>query len=180
MRGVKAVMAMMALVLGATMTSPLAAQMKKLDDLEMAHVAVVASQIDIAYARIALAKSETPAVRRFAETMIRDHEAVNGQVAELAKRLQVTAKDNAMSQSLLKGAEAQKAKLQALRGAAFDRAYLENELAYHQTVNGVVAEQFIPNIANAEVKRAFETALVIFRGHEQHVEKLVDDMQMGR
>ncbi|MCA9722383.1 MAG: DUF4142 domain-containing protein, partial [Gemmatimonadetes bacterium] len=61
----------MALVLGATMTSPLAAQMKKLDDLEMAHVAVVASQIDIAYARIALAKSETPAVRRFAETMIR-------------------------------------------------------------------------------------------------------------
>lgn len=179
MRGMKALFAMMALVHGATEAAPVAAQMK-LDDLEMAHVAVVASQIDIAYARIALAKSSTPAVRRFAETMINDHEAVNAQVAALAERLHVTAKDNPMSQSLLKGAEAQKAKLQALSGKAFDRAYLENELAYHQTVNGAVAEQFIPNIANPEVKRAFETALVIFRGHEQHVGRLVEEMGMGR
>lgn len=157
------------------LAGPLAAQ-EKLDDLEMAHVAVVASQIDIAYARIALARSTDPAVRSFAETMIRDHEAVNGQVAALAKRLNVTAKDNPMSQALLKGAEAEKAKLGKLSGKAFDSAYLRNELDYHHTVNGVVADQFIPNIKTPEVKQAFEGALAIFRGHERHVETLVHDL----
>lgn len=157
------------------MAGPLAAQ-AKLDDLEMAHVAVVASQIDIAYAKLALAQSTDGAVRDFAKTMIRDHEAVNAQVADLAKRLMVTAKDNAMSQGLLKAAEEQQAKLRKLHGAAFDQAYLKNELAYHRTVNGVVADQFIPNIQNPDVRKAFEGALVIFRGHEKHVEQLVRGM----
>lgn len=163
------------MALALLVTAPVGAQ-ATLDDLEMAHVAVVASQIDIAYAKIALDRSRTPSVRAFAETMIRDHEAVNAQVAALAKRLGVTAKDNAMSQGLLKGAEAEQAKLRALSGAAFDEAYLKNELAYHQTVNTVVADQFIPNIQNAEVKQAFQGALVIFQGHEKHVAELVRGM----
>lgn len=151
--------------------APLRAQ-ADLNDLEMAHVAVTASDIDIAYAHLALAFSGNPAVREFAETMIRDHTAVNGQVADLAKRLGVQAQDNALSQQLREEAERKKQELSRLRGAAFDRAYMENEARYHQSVNGVVADAFIPNIENAEVKRAFEGALAIFRGHQEHAESL--------
>lgn len=160
-------------VLATTLVHGRAEGQAKLDDLEMAHVAVVASQIDIRYAHLALALSTTPSIRQFAETMIRDHEAVNQQVAALAARLNVSAKDNAMSQSLLAGAAKQTDKLSRLRGQAFDRAYIQNELAYHQTVNGAVADQFIPNIQNPEVRKAFQGALTIFRGHEKHAEELV-------
>lgn len=144
-----------------------------LDDLEMAHVAVTASAIDIAYAHLALAFSENPEVRSFAETMIRDHTAVNGQVAALAERLGVTARDNAMSRELLAQSRETKDRMSRLRGVEFDRFYARNELDYHRTVNGVVADAFIPNIQNPEVRRAFEGALAIFRGHEGHAEQMV-------
>lgn len=160
-----------AALLGLLTAAPLAAQ-ADLQDVEMAHVAVTASAIDIRYAHLALALSEDAAVREFAETMIRDHGAVNVQVAALARRLNVQARDNAFSRKLLADAARVVDELSRVRGAAFDRRYIENELAYHRTVNGVVADAFIPNIENAEVKKAFEGALVVFRGHERHAARL--------
>lgn len=88
-----------------------------LDDVEMAHVAVTASDIDIGYAHLALALSETPAVRVFAETMIRDHTAVNGQVAALAERLGIQARDNPMSRELLADSKRTRDEMARLRGA---------------------------------------------------------------
>lgn len=161
--------------IGSAIGRPAVAQ-ADLNDLEMAHVAVVASNIDIRYAHLALAFSENQAVREFAETMIRDHSAVNAQVAALAKRLNVTAQDNPFSQKLVGDAKAKRDELTRLRGAEFDRRYVENELAYHRAVNGVVADAFIPNIENTEVKKAFEAALAIFRGHERHAAQLVQSV----
>ena len=147
-----------------------------LNDLQMVHVAVTASNIDVAYAHLALALSDNPAVRQFAETMIRDHSAVNAQVAALAARLGVQAQDNPMSRQLLQDAKRIKDHLSRLRGAAFDTYYVNNELKYHRLVNGVVADTFIPNIKNPEVKQAFQGALVIFREHERHAESLVREV----
>lgn len=151
-----------------------------LNDLEMAHAAVTANNTDIAYAHIALAFSENPAVRDFAETMIRDHSAVNGAVAALAQELNVQAQDNAFSQQLAQNAARIKDELSRLRGPEFDRYYAENELHYHETVNGIVANTFIPNVENPEVKQAFETALTIFRGHQQHAEQMVNRVLASR
>ncbi len=148
-----------------------------LNDLEMAHVAVTADAIDIAYAKLVLQHSKNATVREFAETMIRDHTAVSAQVVALAKRLNVTAQDNAFSQTLVTNAKAIKEQLTSLRGAALDRFYAKNELAYHQAVNGAVSTQFIPNIKNADVKKAFEGALVIFRAHEQHAQMMVTSLE---
>ena len=143
-----------------------------LTDAQMAHVAVTASDIDIAYAHLALAFSENDAVREFAETMIRDHSAVNGQVFELADRLGVMAQDNPLSRQLMQESVRMKDRLSRLRGAEFDRVYMENEARYHQTVNGVVADVFIPNADNREVKQAFQAAVNIFLAHQRHAESL--------
>lgn len=155
--------------------SPLSAQ-ESLNDLEMAHVAVTASQIDIAYAHLALAISANAEIRRFAETMIQDHTAANEQVAALARQLNVEAQDNALSRKLLEDAAKTKDRLSKLRGEEFDRAYARNELEYHRAVNGLVAGTFIPNAKNAQVKGAFEGALAIFRGHERHAEMVVNGL----
>ena len=161
-----------AVLSGATMLDNDDAARYALNDLEMAHVAVIASNIDIGYAHLALALSESPDIRKFAETMIRDHSAVNAQVFALAERLGVTAQDNEMSRSLLAQAEDIRDELSQLRGGAFDSRYAANEAAYHQMVNGVVRNDFIPNVENPEVRAAFEGALSIFVVHQEHAEEL--------
>lgn len=159
--------------------APLSAQ-EGLNDLQMAHVAVTVNNSDIRYAHLALALSDDPTVRDFAETMIRDHSAVNAAVAALAEKLGVEAQDNAFSRRLAADAETVKDRLSRLRGEEFDRVYAENEFQYHRTVNGIVEATFIPNIRNPEVKEAFEQALAIFRGHERHAERMLDRVARAR
>ncbi len=145
----------------------------ELNDLEIAHVAYTADVIDIRYARLALAISKNPAIHEFANTMIRDHNAVNVKALALLKRLNAAAKDNFLSQQLNGQADKLVKEMSHLRGDAFNHRYAENELAYHKSVNGLVEATFIPNIQNPEVKALFEEALVIFKAHQRHAEKMV-------
>src|SRR5262245_42219419 len=111
--------------------APAQAAAPDLSDPEVAHVAVTADNIDIDAAKFALTRTSNPAVKQFAQTMITDHTAVNEQAAALAKKLGVTPADNAVSQSLQSGAQQAHAALEPLHGRAFDRAYMDREVAYH-------------------------------------------------
>lgn len=145
----------------------------KMNDLEIAHTAYTAGQLDIRYAHLALAVSENEAVREFAQTMIRDHTAVNKQAGELISRLNVNPKDNDLSRALVKGAAEKRAELKGLTGKAFDCAYAQNELGYHQIVNKTVEEQFIPAVTVEPLKQLLSEALVTFQAHEKHAEHMV-------
>lgn len=145
----------------------------ELNDLQIAHVAYVADNIDIRYAHLALAISQDPAVKDFAQTMIRDHTAVNEQALALLKKLNAQPQDNFLSQSLQQNAESLIDEMSKLRGPAFDRRYAENELAYHKAVNDLVENSFIPNIENAEVSDLFKAGLEIFKAHEGHAAMMV-------
>lgn len=146
-------------------------------DVEIAHIAYTAGQIDIRYAHLALSLSENPDVRDFAQTMLRDHKSVNDAALGLLDKLEVAPKDNATSQSLVKQAAAKRAELKSLSGTAFDRAYAENELAYHQFVNKTIEESFIPAADNQEFKELLGVALKTFQAHEGHAEHLVESTE---
>ena len=148
-----------------------------LSDVEIAHAAYTADELDIAYARIALEKSRTPAIREFAELMIKDHTAANDAALALVKKLGVTPKDNPFSQTLVKNGEAKKTELQGLSGAAFDRAYAQNELGYHRIVVKTVADEWIPSIKNAEFKGFMTSANEIFKVHLAHAQHMVDALK---
>lgn len=148
-----------------------------LNDLQIAHVAYVADNIDIRYAHLALAISQNPEVRAFAETMIRDHTAVNEQALALLAKLKAEPQGNFLSTSLQQNAEKLIDEMSQLRGPAFDKRYAENELAYHKAVNDLVENSFIPNIENAEVKALFEAGLQIFKAHEGHAEMMVGKLK---
>ena len=144
----------------------------RLNDLEIAHIAYTAGAIDIRYAHLALALSEDPDVRAFAETMIRDHTAVNEKALQLIEMLNVTPQDNPVSQELNANAAAIRSELVQLEGNAFDRRYAENELAYHQFVNNAVETQFIPSVQTPELKALLEAALQTFKVHEGHAARM--------
>ena len=62
--------------------------------------------------------------------------------------------------------------LSGKRGAAFDRAYAANELAYHEAVNAAVSQTLIPNTRNPELKALLETAVPLFLAHEEHARQM--------
>ena len=141
-------------------------------DPQIAHIAYTAGTLDIAAAQQALKMSKNKDVRAFADQMVKDHEAVNKMALDLCKKLGVTPMDNDTSKSLAKAAEAKRADLAKLSGAAFDKAYIENEVAYHKTVNGAVETVLIPSSSNAELKALLQQGLKIFQGHQQHAEQV--------
>lgn len=153
------------------------AQGSKLNDAQIAHIAYTAGQIDIQAAEQALKKSKNKDVRSFAQDMVRDHKAVNDKALALVKKLKVTPEDNNTSQSLSKQATDKRAELAKLNGTAFDKAYINNEVAYHKTVNDALQNTLIPGASNSELKDLLTTGLKIFQGHQQHAEQVAAQMK---
>lgn len=158
-------------------TQATAESVADLSDVEMAHIAYTADNIDIRYAHLALALSDNPEIHEFANTMIRDHTAVNEAALGLLNKLGAEAKDNFYSQALNENAEKIIDDFSKLRGAEFDAAYAANELAYHKAVNDLVENTMIPNIDNDEVRALFEQGLEIFKAHEKHAEMMVEALK---
>ncbi|MBX4891451.1 DUF4142 domain-containing protein [Rhizobium bangladeshense] len=164
-------------ILGATFiaaslgTASIAADVKPTDP-QIAHIAYTAGQIDVTAAEQALKKSKNPEVVEFAKTMERDHRAVNDQALALVKKLKVKPEDNEISRSLSTQASKELKTLDALDGAAFDKAYVENEAAYHKSVNDALAKVLIPSAQNKELKSLLETGLTLFKQHQAHAEHL--------
>jgi putative membrane protein len=146
-------------------------------DPQIAHIAYTAGNIDIAAAKQALATSHNAIVREFAQEMVRDHEAVNNKALALVKKLKVTPEANATSEALSKQADATMKRLSTLGGAAFDRAYVENEVGFHLTVNGALQTTLIPSAHNAELKSLLETGLTLFREHQAHAEHVAAELK---
>ena len=142
------------------------------NDAQIAHIAYTAGVVDVAAGKQALTISLNKDVQGFAREMVRDHTAVNDQALALVKKLGVTPQDNPTSQSLAKGGADKLKEFANLKGAAFDKAYVANEVAYHKTVNGALATVLIPNARNAELKSLLQTGLKLFQSHQQHAEHL--------
>ncbi len=157
--------------------APIAQAADKPTDPQIAHIAYTAGVIDVEAAKLAISKSKNEVVLAFAEDMVRDHEAVNVQALDLVKKLNVTPEDNDTSKALAQAATDERTKLAALDGAAFDKAYLENEIVYHKQVNVALETLLIPSAENAELKSLLETGLKIFQGHEQHAEQVVAELK---
>src|SRR5215469_1296280 len=103
-------------------------------DPQIAAIVVTANQVDIDAGMLAKSRSKTKSVQDFAQLMITDHGAVNKAATELVQKLHVTPEPNATGNSLQKGGDDNLAALKKLQGHAFDTAYIDHEVAYHQAV----------------------------------------------
>ena len=161
-----------AIVAAALLSSGAFAQGAKPTDPQIAHIAYTAGVIDVTAAKQALEKSTNKDVKAFAANMVGDHEAVNEKALALVKKLKVTPEDNDTSRTLSKNAAAKLKELSKLKGAAFDKAYVDNEVAYHKAVDNALETLLIPSASNDELKSLLQTGLKIFQGHEQHAEQV--------
>jgi putative membrane protein len=158
-------------------TTGYAQQNPKLSDAEVASVAVAANQIDIGYAEIAKEKSKNTEVLKFAETMTNDHKAVLNQAGALVKKLGVVPKENEVSKKLLADAENTKRSLRARSEKEFNKAYIDNEVAYHKAVIAAVDGLLIPETENAELKALLQNVLAALKTHLAHAEMVQKEIK---
>ncbi|HZS54114.1 MAG TPA: DUF4142 domain-containing protein [Bryobacteraceae bacterium] len=159
------------------LTFPLIAHAQAPTDPQIVGIVVTANQIDIDHGKLALSKSQNKEVRDFAQQMITDHSALQKSVANLGAKLNVKPADSDTSNSLKSQAEQTTAKLKALNGKAFDKAYVDNEVAYHQAVINAASTVLIPNAQNAEIKGALQNAAPLFQGHLQHAQMVQANLE---
>ena len=143
-----------------------------LNDAQIAHVAVTANSIDSAAGVLAKQKGTAKGVKDFAGDMVRDHSAVNKKAVALATKLKVTPEDNDVSKSLKSGADANTSNLQGKSGADFDKAYIDNEVTYHQSVLDALDKTLIPGAQNAELKSLLESVRPNIAAHLAHAKSV--------
>ena len=137
-------------------------------DAQIASIVVTANQVDIDAGKLAQGKAKGKEVKDFGKQMVTDHSAVNKQAVALAGKLKVKPEDNATSKSLKSGGDANVKKLKTLKGDAFDKAYVDQEVAYHQAVLDAIDNVLIPNAKNAELKALIVKVRPAIDGHLQH------------
>ena len=145
-------------------------------DPQIAGIVVTANQIDVDAGKLAKARSRNKEVQQFAQQMITDHTAVNKQAAALVKKLGVKPQDSDTAKSLKKEASANLAGLKKLKGASFDRAYVDHEVAYHEEVLGAIDKVLIPSAQNAELKGLIEKVRPAIDAHLQHARHLQETL----
>jgi putative membrane protein len=104
--------------------------------------------------------------------MVKDHSGVNKAATDLATKLKVTPEDNDTSKALKAGGEKNLAHLKTLKGAAFDKAYIDHEVAYHQQVLDALDKTLIPNAQNAELKALLTKTRPAFVAHLEHAKQV--------
>ena len=134
-------------------------------DAQIAHIVVTANAVDINAGKLAQTKGKSKDVKAFGKMMVTDHTGVNKQATALVKKLKVTPEDNPTSQALKQGGEENVKKLKGLKGAEFDKAYIDHEVDYHQQVLDAVDKTLIPSAKNAELKGLIEKVRPAFVAH---------------
>ncbi len=139
-----------------------------LTDPQIANVALTAHKIDVDRGKLALQHTKNDEVKQFAEQMVDDHQAGIKEATALAKRLHVKPQPSEVSKSLQEGAKKARARLEKEKGAAFDKDYIDTEVAYHEAVIDAVKNVLVPGAKNAELKALLQNAVPTLEGHLQH------------
>jgi putative membrane protein len=145
-------------------------------DAQIAAIVVTANQVDVDAGKLAAATTRNAEIRKFAQLMVDDHTGVNTQAVALVTRLKVTPEDSDTSRSLKTDGEKHIASLKTLKGAAFDKAYVDHEVAYHQAVLDALDKILIPGATNAELKALLVKVRPAFIAHLEHARHLASSL----
>lgn len=158
---------------------PPVAGSQEITDAQIAAIVVTANQVDVDAGELAAATSANPDVKKFAQTMVTDHKGVNKSAVDLVTRLKVTPEENDTSRALKAGGGKNVANLKTLKGTAFDKAYIDHEVAYHAQVLEALDKTLVPNAKNAELKALLVKVRPAFVAHLEHARHLQSSLKSG-
>jgi putative membrane protein len=177
--GIFSPIAALAFVAGLTTFQPATAVAQsgaKLDDPTIVAIFDAANTYDMETGSLAASKGHSAAVRDFGKMLVRDHRNVRTQGRDLAASLKVTPTpphDFALAKAHAKAMRA----LRKAHGRAFDRAFLQHEVDFHNAVIDAVTNTLLPAIQNAQVKDLVTKVAPAFVAHRDAAQKLLSEQK---
>jgi len=168
-------MALVAVTVFAASASAVFAQAP--NDAQIAAIVVAANQVDIDAGKLAESKGSNKEVKDFGKRMVADHSGVNKQATALVTKLKVKPEENDTSKSLKSAGADNLKRLKELKGAEFDKAYIDNEVTYHQNVLDAVDKTLTPNAKNQELKDLLVQVRPAFVAHLEHAKQLQSSLK---
>ena len=125
---------------------------------------------EIKMAEMTLRTTKNPAIRAFAEQMIKDHHALLAGAKPIAMKAGVTPPTTTSAK-----AEAEYLKLKALTGETYDKSYVKTMVAdHHEDLDKVKQEN--ASTANPDMKKLTAHAADVIAGHTQKVEAIASSL----
>jgi putative membrane protein len=144
----------------------------RLDDPTIVAIFDNANTADIETGNLAAKRGSTNEVRQFGAMLARDHAMVRQQGRDLAQKLGVTPTPPKSNQSARDQA-AVMGRLTGLKGAEFDRAFLQREVQFHKDVIAAIESTLLPAIKNQELKALVVKVTPAFQAHLTMAENLL-------
>jgi putative membrane protein len=134
---------------------------------EILHVLHTINEGEIAQAKLALQKSDDPAVQETARLIMQDHMASNERITSLADAAGIQMEESPLSRGVQAQAEEIRENLADLSGAEFNRSYLQNQVQLHELALDTVQSQLLPNAEDPQVRQLLSLAAPNLEQHLQ-------------
>lgn len=170
-------MKLAAIAVASLLLYPATGYTQNINDAQIAAIVVAANQVDVDAGQLAASRGTNPEVKKFGQQMVTDHESVNKSAVDLVTKLKVTPQENETSKALKAGGDKNLANLKNLSGAAFDKAYIAHEVAYHQQVLDALDKTLIPGARNAELKALLVKVRPAFVAHMEHAKQIQSSLK---
>jgi putative membrane protein len=135
-----------------------------LTDPNIVYILDQANEADSARGKLAQTKATSGAVKRFAAMMMGEHHGLRVKGQQLAKKLNVTPQAPANDQSVAQTKQEMDSLNAVAKGAAWDKAYIDFEVNYHQQVLQT-ATAALGAAQNAELKQLIQSAAPVIQRH---------------
>jgi putative membrane protein len=142
----------------------MAATPAPLSDANIVYILDNANMLDSTAGSIAATKGTSADVRDFGKTMMGEHHSLRKQGEDLAKKLGITPEAPANDDSKASYDKTMSMLNGAAKGKDFDKAYVDNEVTYHQTVLQTVTTA-MGAAQNAELKNLIQKAAPTIQAH---------------
>ncbi len=150
------------------------AEIRELDDEQIANVVITAHRVAIETGQLADSKSANPAVREYAQRKVLGHESLNKAAAELLNKLQLVPRDSTINQELRTDGETNLTQLAAMQGIDFDKAYIEQNVVLHQHVLDTIDNRLMPSAGSEELKALLYKMFSPLSDYLEHAQQIQD------
>lgn len=154
-----------------------AASAHAITDSSIAQIVKTADEAEIDAAKLAKRHATNDQVKNFAEQMIKDHKDDKNENKDVAKKNKISEEKSDESKSLKKMAEQKESDLKKLKGAEFDKAYIQSQIDMHKDLLQKLESDYIPKANNPELKAYLEKTKTAVQGHLSKAEEIAKSLK---
>jgi len=158
--------------LSATPSAPPGVAGAALVDGRIANELLVTNAVDSTSGALAVGRAQRAAVKAFAQMMVRDHGAANRRVIALVQRAALAPSESQESRALMAGAEQAAGATQSASGADFDRAYMAEQIRFHQSALDAIDQRLLPRASTPELRALLQQQRASVAAHLQRAQKI--------